>query len=504
MGLAVTYRQSIYSTSAASSYATTGTYTPAANSLLVAFEVNSLASTPLEPTTFTGHGVTWTKLTLGSRLLSTTHSISVWVASAGASPSSAAATAGFNGVSQTGAAVVEFEVTGWGGASPSAAIIQNPTNTGTGTAGTVTLSAAGESRNRPLSFFVHLANEVTNPRANWTETAGADGNFNTPATGAEGQFRSDAFETTATATWTTSSAWIGAALEIKALIHTATGALSFSFAESTASKETFNGTGALAFLFSETGTGVERHTGTGAISFGPAIAASGKESFRGTGGLSFALSESATGSIATPVSGTAGVSFGPAIAATGIERIIGSGNPSFALAFNGSGKERLTSVGSLSFPLSISGVSLEKFQAVGSMAFSQSISSAGKAANRAAGSLGFAVSVAAIGRERIAGAGALSFPNGIAASGTITSAGTLGAGSLAFGYSISGLVAESFKASSNETFYFSIAGYLKQTEARIGSVKLFDMPTGTVALSEQQSSIKLSESTLGSVYCNEA
>lgn len=198
MALAFNYRASVYSTTAATSYATTGTYTPAAGSLLVAFVISTLGATPLDPSTFTGHGVTWTMLTLSARLLSTTHSISVWVALAGASPSSAAATAGYGAVSQTGAAIIEFEITGANvSGSAAAAIVQNPTNTGTATSGSVTLASAADAINRALSFWCHLANEATTPRANWTETASADGNFNVPATGAEGQFRSDAFETTA-------------------------------------------------------------------------------------------------------------------------------------------------------------------------------------------------------------------------------------------------------------------------------------------------------------------
>lgn len=212
-----TYRASVYSTSAAASYATTGTYTPNVNSLIVVFEVNSLASNPLEPTSVTGHGVSFSKLTLSARLLSTTHSLSAWVANAGATPSSAAVTASFNAVNQTGCALIEFEVTNWSGASAVAAVIQNPTNNGSATSGSVTLSAASKSTNRPLAFFVHLANEATTPRVNWTETAGADGNFNNPATGAAGQFRNDAFETTASATWTGNVAWRGVALEINGL-----------------------------------------------------------------------------------------------------------------------------------------------------------------------------------------------------------------------------------------------------------------------------------------------
>src|SRR3954462_1954114 len=99
----ITCRGTVFSTTAQSSYTTTQTaYTPAADSLLVAFVANSLAATPLDPTTFTGHGVTWTKLTLGTRLLSTTHCLSVWVALAGKTPSSTKVVADYGGINQTG------------------------------------------------------------------------------------------------------------------------------------------------------------------------------------------------------------------------------------------------------------------------------------------------------------------------------------------------------------------------------------------------------------------
>lgn len=220
MALTITWRAAVYSTGAAASYATTGTYTPAANSLVVAFVVGSLASSPTDPTGVTGHGVTFSQVTLSANLLpaaSSTHAISVWVALMGASPTTAACTATW-GSNRTGAVVDEFEIIGWGGSSALNAIVQQPTNIGTTGTGSVTLSAAGNSNNRPMSFFVHLANETSTGRANWTATAGGTGNFNSPATGAIGQFRSDAFETTATATWSSSTVgWFGVALEIRAL-----------------------------------------------------------------------------------------------------------------------------------------------------------------------------------------------------------------------------------------------------------------------------------------------
>jgi len=209
------YRSSVYSTTAATSYTCSPTYTPAAGALLVAFVVTTLGATPLDPTSVTGHGVTFTMLTLSARTLSTTHAVSVWIANSGASPSSTAVVASYGAVSQTGGAVIEFEVTMVDLTTLAGSVVQQPTNTGTATSGTVTLSAAAHANNRPMSFWLHLANEATTFRTNWTETAGADGNFNTPPTGAEGQFRSDAFETTASASWTTSSLWRGVALEIK-------------------------------------------------------------------------------------------------------------------------------------------------------------------------------------------------------------------------------------------------------------------------------------------------
>lgn len=143
MALAFTRRASLYSTTAAASYATTGTYTPAANSLLVAFVVGAgTTDDPNHGTPFTGHGVSWSKLTLSANALSTTHALSVWVADAGSSPTSAACTAQWTS-NRTGCAIIEFEITGaelGGGAA--AAIIQNPTNTGTGTSGSFSLAAA--------------------------------------------------------------------------------------------------------------------------------------------------------------------------------------------------------------------------------------------------------------------------------------------------------------------------------------------------------------------------
>jgi hypothetical protein len=211
MAVGFNYRASIYDTVGGTSFATTSTYTPASNSLLIACIQFSNQATP---TSVTGHGVTWTRLSF-TRTLDVTHQLEVYVADSGASPTSAAVTINFS-LSRNGCSITEYEVTGVdlsGGVA--AAIVQNPTNNGSGTSGSVTLASAGAAANRPIAFFVHLANEATTPRTNWTEPAGSDGSYFNPSTGAEVQYRSDTFETTASASWSSSSLWRGVALELK-------------------------------------------------------------------------------------------------------------------------------------------------------------------------------------------------------------------------------------------------------------------------------------------------
>lgn len=221
--LLATLRGSFAATTNATSYAETQTWTPGANSLVVAFVFVS-ATSPVAPPTVAGHGLTWSALTLGSHgpitLSAGSGRLDAYVAKTpGATPTSGAFTVSGYGASQTGAVIFVWEInsadlTG----TALAAIVQSPTNSGTATSGSVTLSAAGNALNRPLSFFAHAANEATAPRANWTEPSSpvGDGSYASPNVGADTQMRTDAFETTASASWTTSSAWIGVALELKA------------------------------------------------------------------------------------------------------------------------------------------------------------------------------------------------------------------------------------------------------------------------------------------------
>jgi len=120
----------------------------------------------------------------------------------------------FAGQTQTGCAASFYQATNidlTGGVV--AAFVQSPTGSGTGTSVSITLAAAGNSNNRPISGWFHATNEAVTFRTNWVEMD--DAGYSTPAARLETQERVSAFETTASASWSTSSAWIGIAAELK-------------------------------------------------------------------------------------------------------------------------------------------------------------------------------------------------------------------------------------------------------------------------------------------------
>ena len=117
MPMTVTYRSSVFSTATSKTLTAAPTWTPGANSLLVACVLGTHADTPIAPDTgVTGHGVTYTQIAAAHQTLSTTHSLSIWVASAGASPTSTACVATWT-TNRTGGGIIEFEVTNWFGAT---------------------------------------------------------------------------------------------------------------------------------------------------------------------------------------------------------------------------------------------------------------------------------------------------------------------------------------------------------------------------------------------------
>jgi hypothetical protein len=98
-----------------------------------------------------------------------------------------------------------------------AAFVQSPTNEGTdGTESSVTLSAAADSRNRPIYGSAQTTSQNQTPRSGWTEAD--DLTISSPTDGLETQWREDAFETTASATFSEVEDWGCIAAELKALV----------------------------------------------------------------------------------------------------------------------------------------------------------------------------------------------------------------------------------------------------------------------------------------------
>jgi len=207
----------INSSTDATSYAT-ASWVPPTSGLLFLF-VQSRRAAGVDTPTVSGNSITWTKIagpvTTGTGLAGS--GICLFGADA-TGATEGATTIDYGANTQLHCTALFAHVTGidlTGGIA--AAFVQAPTANDAGTAGTtgtVSLAAAGNANNRPIVGFFHLTNEVSAPRTSWVELddlGGAGG-----ARGVESQYRVDAFETTATATWATSSGWAGIAAEIKA------------------------------------------------------------------------------------------------------------------------------------------------------------------------------------------------------------------------------------------------------------------------------------------------
>lgn len=183
---------------------------------------NSDATSPPNIPTVTGNGLTWTQIaTVTYNSSSAIHRgrLTLFAAdNTGGTATNGATSFDFAGQTQTGYGVSFFYATGVdvsGGLA--AAFVQAPTNTGsTLTTLSVNLAAAGHADNRPIAGFAHSANETATERTNWTEVD--DDGTSSPTTSLETQYRSDTFETTASASWSSNVACAGIAAELKATI----------------------------------------------------------------------------------------------------------------------------------------------------------------------------------------------------------------------------------------------------------------------------------------------
>lgn len=255
MALTVNHLVSNVSASDSQTY-TTASFTPTANALIIACFHNSFDTggwTSNYPTISDTAGLTWSSDLLFNDKDPHNHWLvnsgnvtgarNMWAAQAPSSPGAMTVTINWgtlgapapknamwsvfevigsdvvNGVAQTFVQLVASAPTIFG-SSP-------------GTSATTTLAAANNSNNRPFLWVIHsnLA-EATTPRTNWTELG--DVNTSDHNVSMETQWRSDAFETTASASWTTSSDYSLVAFEIKAGLPTVTTQAVTSITESTA------------------------------------------------------------------------------------------------------------------------------------------------------------------------------------------------------------------------------------------------------------------------------
>ncbi len=190
-------------------------WTPPKDGLILCFVGNWVATSSAIPT-MSGNRIDWVRIATAVADPGTAHRITLF----GGIPTGSVT--GFTGFSlgaeaQIGGNASFFHVTGsvdlTGGVTGS--IVQTQTNNGTATSGSVTLSAAGNAANRPVACFSHQAQEATTPDPAWEEVD--DNSGAGPARGFETQWDVDGFQN-ASAAWASSSAWIGMAAEIKALV----------------------------------------------------------------------------------------------------------------------------------------------------------------------------------------------------------------------------------------------------------------------------------------------
>lgn len=201
----------IASSTDATSY-TSASWTPA-SALIIAFvgSVNTASPPPNQPT-MSGNGITWTAI--DTSLTSDSKTRITMFAANGAGASAGVTTVSFGAQTQRDCQVSFLQVDGSDVANGVVqTIVQHPTSTATAaTSLSITLSAASNSNNRPVAGFVNSNTGDVTPRTNWTEYFDAT----TDAHNLDSQYRSDAFDTTASASNGISGFWAGIAAEIKA------------------------------------------------------------------------------------------------------------------------------------------------------------------------------------------------------------------------------------------------------------------------------------------------
>jgi hypothetical protein len=187
---------------------TTGSFTPTANSLLVAF---SWATGTVVNNGISGGGLTWTQ-----RIANIGGAVgTIYSAPVGGSPASMTVSFDCTGDNSTGGHIFVFQVTGHNGAAP----VPQAAVTAAGLAAATPTVTFGSNLNTNNAYLVALFNSsntaATNDPSGFTSIAPVGGTgFNSPATGAEVAYRIGG-ESGTTLTWGASpSAWRAFGIEI--------------------------------------------------------------------------------------------------------------------------------------------------------------------------------------------------------------------------------------------------------------------------------------------------
>lgn len=214
MAITFTYQATplIASGADASSYTGSSVTWPSNELVILAITSTNTAAPPPNQPTVTGNGITWTAIASATVTTLVTRVTLLGAYTAGAS--AGAVTVDFGGQTQRDCQAVFLTASGTDVANGVAqTFVQAPTNTAV-LAGSlsITLSAAANAANRPVAAFAETFDTSSTPRTNWTEyyDNAIDEVFDC-------QYRSDAFDTTASSTAASGTGtWVGIAAEIKA------------------------------------------------------------------------------------------------------------------------------------------------------------------------------------------------------------------------------------------------------------------------------------------------
>lgn len=195
------------------SYSTSSWVPPSTGIIIAACYFRQLSPMTREFPVASGNSLTWHLIGSNYDLGGSVEGMALFAAFASGS-STGATTFDFNGRTAVFLGASFFQVTGaYESGTIFDAFVQIITASATsGTSGTVTLAAAADSNSRPFSVFGHNQNETKTPRTNWTEL---DDLVLGSSAGLESQYRTDAWEATASASWSSSGRWIGMAVEVR-------------------------------------------------------------------------------------------------------------------------------------------------------------------------------------------------------------------------------------------------------------------------------------------------